>query len=39
VLGLCDRWHQPPSVILAEDMHAVMRLLTVVEMGSRETDG
>lgn len=36
ILQLCDRWKCPPSVILAEDMHTVMRLLTVVAEGSRE---
>lgn len=36
IIGLCDRWHCPPSVILDEDMHLVMSMLNVIAMGSRE---
>ena len=28
--GLCQRWGQPPSVILAEDAHYVLRMLAVL---------
>ena len=33
VIGLCDRWHQPPSVIRAESAE-VLRLLQVIRLGT-----
>jgi hypothetical protein len=38
VIGLCDRWHQLPSRVLAEDA-SVLRLLEITRLGTREDDG
>lgn len=38
MIGLCDRWHQLPSQVLAEDA-AVLRLLDVYRLGHREEEG
>jgi hypothetical protein len=35
VIGLCDRWHCPPSQVLAEDAR-VLRLLDIYRQGHRE---
>jgi hypothetical protein len=37
VIGLADRWHCPPSQVLAQDAR-VLRLLDVYQWGHRETD-
>ena len=34
VLGLCDRWGCPPSVIDAEPAERLLRLLTVERLGA-----
>jgi len=31
--GLCQRWGQPPSVILQEDAGYVLRMLTILAEG------
>ena len=35
LIGLADRWHCPPSVVLEQDA-AVLRLLDVYELGRPE---
>jgi hypothetical protein len=38
VIGLADRWHCPPSVVLAQDAR-VLRLLDVYRRGHRDEEG
>ena len=28
--GLCQRWGQPPSIILREDAHYIFRMMTIL---------
>ena len=37
VIGLADRWHCPPSQVLAQDAR-VLRLLDVYRLGHRDED-
>ena len=37
VIGLADRWHCPPSAVLAQDAR-VLRLLDVRRLGHREDE-
>ena len=36
ILGLCDRWHQVPSVVLAEDACRVLRMLQIEALAQLE---
>jgi hypothetical protein len=38
VIGLADRWHCPPSVVLEQDAR-VLRLLDVYRLGRRDEEG
>lgn len=38
MIGLCDRWHQLPSQVLAEGAD-ILRLLDVYEQGHRDEGG
>ena len=37
MIGLADRWHCPPSQVLAQDAR-VLRLLDVYRLGHREEE-
>ena len=38
MIGLADRWHCPPSQVLAQDAR-VLRLLDVYRLGHRDEEG